>query len=62
MERADDRRLITAEEVANILACSNSKAYEIIRDLNNELKEQGFYVLRGKVSEQYLYERIFGKE
>lgn len=62
MERVDDRRLLTAEDVANILMCSNSKAYEVIKDLNSELKEQGFYVLRGKISKQYLYERIFGKE
>lgn len=54
-------RLLTASEVADILECSENMAYKVIRDLNEELKSQGYYTLRGKVSRKYLNERFFGE-
>ena len=41
---------------------SQAKAYEIIRSLNVELKEQGFYVLQGKVNKDYFEKRFYGKD
>ena len=34
-------QFITAAEVAEIMGVSRTKAYQIVRDMNNELKEQG---------------------
>lgn len=56
----NSNRLLTAQEVANILECSDGMAYKVIRDLNEELRANGIYTLRGKVSKKYLYERFFG--
>lgn len=37
-------QFITAEEVQQILNVSRSKSYQIIRDLNKELKSMGYPV------------------
>ena len=33
-------------------------SYSIIKELNKELKEKGFYTTNGRVSERYLKERL----
>lgn len=50
--------LLTADDVAKILQIPKSSAYPIIRRLNDELKEAGFYVLRGRVEERYFLQRF----
>lgn len=47
-------------EVQEILDVSKSKAYEIIRVFNEELKEKNYLVLRGKVPKKYFNEKIYG--
>ena len=39
---------------------SESKAYAIIKQLNEELKEKGFIVFRGRVSKAYFMEKMYG--
>lgn len=48
---------IGSKEVADFLGISQSQAYKVIRALNNELEERGFYTARGRVSSKYLKER-----
>ena len=55
-----ENRLVNCGEVQQILECSKSVAYRIIRDLNTELSEKGYYTISGKVSLRYLHERFFG--
>ena len=45
--------MLSAKDVQKILQVSQAKAYEIIRSLNMELKEKGFYVLQGKINKDY---------
>lgn len=49
-----------ASEVKELLGISQSKAYQIIRLLNNELSAKGFLIVAGKVSCQYFNERFYG--
>ena len=56
----DKELFITAEEVAKELRVSQSYAYKVIRQMNQQLKQNGFIVMRGKVSRQYFYEKIYG--
>lgn len=49
-----------SNDVINLLGVSQSKAYEIIRNLNSELKNQGFLILRGKVSKAFFDEKWYG--
>ncbi|MCD3428426.1 hypothetical protein [Streptococcus equi] len=51
--------MLTVKDVQNILQVSQAKAYEIIRSLNVELKEKGFYVLQGKINKDYFEQRFY---
>ena len=56
-------QFIDAKEIASIMGISLSKSYEIIRELNSELKEMGYLVVRGKVSRAYFQEKcLYEKE
>lgn len=49
-----------AADVAKLLGISKSKAYTVIRVLNNELAAKGFMVLAGCVSKKYFAEKFYG--
>ena len=55
-----DNKFIRAEEVAQELSVSKPYAYKLIRQLNEELKTQGFITITGLVNRQYFYERLYG--
>ncbi len=46
------------DEVAAVLGVSESYAYKIMKQLNNELAEQGKIVVSGRVNRKYFYERL----
>lgn len=52
-------KFMKAEEVANELGISQAHAYKIIKMLNNELKAKGYIVVSGRVSRDYLCEKIY---
>lgn len=52
--------MMNANEVAEILKVSKAQAYKVIRIFNNELKEQGYFTVNGKVPRAYLEKRIYG--
>ena len=55
----DDKAIfMDVTDVSELLGISKSKAYKIIRDLNNELASKGFITIGGKVIRRYLYERM----
>ena len=49
--------MITAAEVAEIMDCSGSTGYNIIKTLNDELEAKGLITRRGRVSIKYFCER-----
>ena len=54
---------MTAADVVKAIGVSNAQAYKMIKNLNKELESKGYIVIRGKVSKQYFYERVYcGKE
>ncbi|WP_285946512.1 helix-turn-helix domain-containing protein [Thomasclavelia cocleata] len=56
MEKKD---YINAQELSKHLGISTSRAYRIIRQLNDELKEQGYLVIAGRVPTKYFEQRWF---
>ena len=50
---------MNAKEVAEYMNLSVSKAYEVIRQLNQELKERGYLTVRGKIPRKYFLERNY---
>lgn len=49
----------TAEDVMKILGIGRSKAYAIIRQLNEELESRGYIIVKGKVSKRYFDEKMY---
>ena len=57
-----EHRILRAEDVMEILGCSQAKAYRIIKALNKELVQKGILresIMNGRVPESYFYERVF---
>ena len=55
-------QFITAEEVAAAMGVSRSKAYQIVRTLNRELRAMGFITIAGKCPVQYFEKRCYGMQ
>lgn len=56
MEKKD---YINDQELSKHLGVSTSRAYRIIRQLNDELKEQGYLVIAGRIPTKYFEQRWF---
>lgn len=50
-------KMITVEEVMDILQVSKSAAYHVMQRINKELKEKGYITHSGRVPKTYLMER-----
>jgi len=57
-DRMKECMFIKADEIRQLLGISRSKAYQIIRILNAELKSQGYMVLNGKVNRNYFMKKF----
>ena len=53
------KKFLTANDVASILEVSKGHAYKIIKKLNEELSENGFLTVAGKVPRRYFEERCY---
>lgn len=54
------QQVLRAKDIAEMCQISESKAYNIIKQLNEELKAKGFLVFRGRVSKAYFMEKMYG--
>lgn len=59
LNHPQDKRFLTATEVAEILHISRSSAYRIIQRLNSELKAQGKITIAGKISSRFFFENVY---
>lgn len=50
--------LIGAKEVCQLLGIKISRAYAIIRQLNQKLKDQGKITIAGKINKEYLIDNF----
>lgn len=51
---------VIGPEVAKALGISEGKAYEILRELNKQLKDQRYIVVAGRVPHRYFNEHYYG--
>ena len=56
----ENKMFITATEMAEMLGISKGHAYKLIRELNSELKKEGYIVISGKIPRDYFKKRWFG--
>lgn len=54
------RQVLTAKDISEICGISESKSYQIIRQLNEELDKKGYLTFSGRVSAVYFSERMYG--
>ena len=52
-------QFITAEEIQEVMKISRSKSYQIVRDLNKELKAMGYITIAGKCPIQYFKQKFY---
>lgn len=50
--------LLGVKDVMSLLGIGRSMAYKYIAELNHELEEQGYLVVKGKVPKKYLEKRF----
>ena len=55
-------QFITAEEVQKVLDVSRSKSYQIIRELNKELKSMGYHTIACKCPISFFKQKFYGLE
>lgn len=56
----NEKRFYDVRDVSRFMGISTSKAYKIIHKMNEELQEQGYITVAGKVSKLYFDEKIYG--
>ena len=54
------KQIMNVRDVMAVLEVSESKAYGIIRQMNDELKAKGFITIPGKVSTAFFEEKVYG--
>ena len=54
-----ENRFYNVHDIKKMLDISESKAYQIIRQLNKELSEQGYITIAGKIPKIYFEERTY---
>lgn len=53
---------LDADEIVKLLGVSKGFAYKIIRELNADLKAQGYIVIAGKVPTKFFQKKYYGFE
>ena len=56
------KQYLTAKEISEAMCVSESKAYGIIRELNKELRTEGYLTVSGKVPVAFFKKKYFGFE
>lgn len=56
----NDNLFMSAEDIAKITGMSEQYAYKLIKQLNRELEQKGYFTIRGRNSKQYFEERFYG--
>ena len=55
-----EKYMMDANDVAEELGVSRSKAYKILRELNESLRKEGYIVIAGKIPRPYWETKFYG--
>lgn len=53
-----DKSFMTAKEIAEELQVSESKAYQIVRQLNAEMQAMGYLTVKGRVNTEFFHKKV----
>lgn len=59
MQEVKEIQFYTVNDVMQMLGVKQTKAYEIIRRMNDELEEMGKLTINGKANKKYFDEKIY---
>lgn len=59
-EQTRQKQVLNVHDVMAALEISESKAYNVIKKLNQELEAKGYIAIRGRISRVYFEERAYG--
>lgn len=54
----DNKIFLNVEEVAKEMGVSKSYAYKVVKQLNQDLKKQGYLTVAGRVNAQYFHKKV----
>lgn len=54
----ENKTFMNVNEVAETLGVSKSYAYRVVKQLNEELKQQGYLTVAGRVNAQYFRKKV----
>ena len=57
--RKSTRIFVTQEDVATLLGCGKSKAYDIVREVNKQARKKGNHPFPAGKANKYLFSDIF---
>ncbi len=57
--RKSTRIFVTQEDVAALMGCGKSKAYDIVREVNEQAKKKGNHPFPAGKANKYLFSDIF---
>lgn len=60
MEAKKNKQTYNAQDLAELLEISTSKAYQFIKKMNDELAAAGYLTCRGRVPRAYFEKRFYG--
>ena len=55
-----EKQMLNAKDIQELFQVSQSKAYGLIKQMNDELKASNHIVIRGKVPCAYIEKRFYG--
>lgn len=55
-----DKIYLDADEIVELLGVSKGFAYKIIRELNSDLRANGYIVIAGRVPKKFFQEKYYG--
>lgn len=58
----ENKVFMNVEEVAIELGVSKSYAYKVVKQLNQDLKKQGYLTVAGRVNAQYFHTKVCYRE
>ena len=56
----ENKRFLSANDVAQYMGISVPMAYKIIRRLNDELVSMGYIIVAGRISRTYFEQKVYG--
>lgn len=52
------KEILTVRDVMDLCNIGESTAYKLIKSINDELKNEGFIIIKGRVNRKRLFERM----